>query len=454
MKLGIIILAAGAGTRMRSSIPKILHSLAGKPLLTHVYEVANQLDSTGIHIIYGHGGNRVKESLQHLDANWIEQSEQLGTGHAVAQALPALKNNENVLVLYGDVPLISVHTLQQLIGHADQQQLGLLTAQVDEPSGYGRIVRNDKGQVQSIVEEKDASEDQRTIKEINTGIMVLPVNHLTRWINGLENKNVQKEYYLTDVIAMAVNDGIKINTVSATTNMEISGVNDRIQLAQLERFYQEQRASDLMKDGVTLFDPQRFDLRGSLKHGHDIVIDVNVIIEGEVSLGDGVQIGPNTVIKNSTIGNGVKLMANCVIEDAVMGDECRIGPFARIRPETTLADHVHVGNFVEIKKSKVSTGSKINHLSYVGDSSVGSEVNIGAGTITCNYDGAKKHHTTIGNKVFIGSDTQLIAPVTVGDGATIGAGSTITRDVPADALTLSRSPQKTRAGWQRPVKKK
>lgn len=439
---------------MRSSIPKILHSLAGKPLLTHVYEVANQLDSTGIHIIYGHGGNRVKESLQHLDANWIEQSEQLGTGHAVAQALPALKNNENVLVLYGDVPLISVHTLQQLIGHADQQQLGLLTAQVDEPSGYGRIVRNDKGQVQSIVEEKDASEDQRTIKEINTGIMVLPVNHLTRWINGLENKNVQKEYYLTDVIAMAVNDGIKINTVSATTNMEISGVNDRIQLAQLERFYQEQRASDLMKDGVTLFDPQRFDLRGSLKHGHDIVIDVNVIIEGEVSLGDGVQIGPNTVIKNSTIGNGVKLMANCVIEDAVMGDECRIGPFARIRPETTLADHVHVGNFVEIKKSKVSTGSKINHLSYVGDSSVGSEVNIGAGTITCNYDGAKKHHTTIGNKVFIGSDTQLIAPVTVGDGATIGAGSTITRDVPADALTLSRSPQKTRAGWQRPVKKK
>jgi bifunctional UDP-N-acetylglucosamine pyrophosphorylase/glucosamine-1-phosphate N-acetyltransferase len=453
MSLSVIILAAGEGKRMRSTLPKVLHPLGGKCLLEHVIGTARQLDAQHICVVYGHGGEQVRSALNPLDVEWIEQAEQLGTGHAVAQAMASAARHDTALVLYGDVPLITAATLQRLIAAAGEDGLGLLTASLEEPAGYGRIIRDSEGRVTRIVEEKDADDAERTVREINTGIMAVKARYLQDWLAALDNNNAQGEYYLTDIIAMAVNDGVMINTVAPQTVTETLGVNNRAQLAQLERCYQRRQADQLMLSGITLFDPNRFDLRGELMAGTDITIDVNNVFEGKVSLGDRVQIGPNNVIRNVTIGDDVVILGHCVIEDAVIGPHCRIGPYSRIRPETTLGNEVHIGNFVEIKKSGVGDGSKINHLSYVGDTTVGRNVNIGAGTITCNYDGANKHHTRIGDDVFIGSDTQLIAPVTIGNGATIGAGSTITRDVPPDELTLSRVPQQSRSGWKRPIKK-
>lgn len=453
MSLSIIILAAGEGTRMRSKQPKVMHTLGGRSLLEHVVSTARQLNPEHTCVVFGHGGEQVRTSHRHLDVEWIEQAEQLGTGHAVAQAMAAAAKHDTVLVLYGDVPLITVATLQHLIAAVSKDSLGLLTMTVENPAGYGRIIREESGRVKCIVEDKDASEGERAVKEINTGILAVQAKNLQNWLKALDNKNTQGEYYLTDIVAMAVNEGITINTVAPQMAYEPLGVNNRAQLAELERCYQQQQALQLMMAGVTLRDPNRFDLRGEISTGTDVTIDVNNVFEGKVTLGNRVHIGPNNVVRNATIGDDVVIHSHCVIEDAVVGINCRIGPYSRIRPETTLGDDVHIGNFVEIKKSHVKNRSKINHLSYVGDTTVGSNVNIGAGTITCNYDGANKHHTEIGDDVFIGSDTQLIAPVTIGNGATIGAGSTITRDVPPDELTLSRVPQSSRKGWKRPIKK-
>ena len=454
MSLNVIILAAGAGTRMRFKMPKVLHEVGGKPMLEHVVDAARQLDARRIQVVYGHGGEAVRSALAHLEVVWVEQGEQLGTGHAVAQTLPHMGAGDTVLVLYGDVPLISAGTLQQVVAVAQQDSLGLLTVRLDDPRGYGRIVRDGQGSVVRIVEEKDASAEERAIAEINTGMLAVSGERLQKWLAVLDNNNAQGEYYLTDIIAMAVRDGVKVSTVAPLWVAEVMGVNNRMQLAEVERHYQRAQAERLMLAGITLRDPARFDVRGELSAGSDVTIDVNVVIEGKVVLGNGVRIGPNVMLRNATIGDDVEILAQCVIEDAVIGAHCRIGPFARIRPETRLASDVHIGNFVEIKKSEIGQGSKINHLSYVGDATVGGNVNIGAGTITCNYDGANKHRTIIGNYVFVGSSTQLVAPVTVGDGATIGAGSTITRDAPPGELTLSRAPQQTRLGWKRPVKKK
>lgn len=437
---------------MRSELPKVLHPVAGRPMLQHVIDTASALSPHAIHIIYGHGGEQVKGALTGVNANWIEQAQQLGTGHAVQQASPQLSDDERVLVLYGDVPLIRQPTLKALLECADGDGLALLTVALDDPHGYGRIVRDADGAVRAIVEQKDADAEQLTIREINTGIMALPAKHLKRWLQRLENNNAQGEYYLTDIIAMAVADRVDVHTATPQRMVEIMGVNDKVQLSFVEREYQKEQAEQLMRAGVTLADPARFDVRGEVTAGADVSIDINVLLLGKVELGDGVRIGPNVVISNSRIDDGVEILANCVIEDAHIGAHCRIGPFARIRPETELAEHVHVGNFVEIKKSQVGGGSKINHLSYIGDSDVGRNVNIGAGTITCNYDGANKHRTVIEDGAFIGSDTQLVAPVTVGAGATIGAGSTITQDAPAGELSFSRAKQITVEGWTRPTK--
>ncbi len=454
MKLGVVILAAGQGTRMRSARPKVLHTLAGRPLLQHVITTAQQLNPQQIVVIYGHGGEQVTAAIHDPALTWIEQREQRGTGHAVEQALPALQELDLVLVLYGDVPLIQHTTLAALVEAAADNNFALLTVDLADPSGYGRIVRDETGRVQRIVEQKDASSEELTIQEINTGIMVVAGAELQRWVGQLEDSNAQGEFYLTDIVAMAVAEGIEVKTAQPGNSYEAQGVNDRQQLAQLERCYQQLQAAELMLQGVGLQDPARFDLRGRLQAGQDVEIDINVIIEGEVVLGDGVRVGANTVIRNSAIHAGTVIYENCVIEDATVGQDARIGPFARIRPATTLEAGTHIGNFVEIKKSRVGEGSKINHLSYIGDSDIGSQVNIGAGTITCNYDGANKHRTVIGDNVFIGSDTQLIAPVTVADGATIGAGSTITTDAPGNTLTLSRSRQRSIKDWQRPSKKR
>ncbi len=452
MKLGVVILAAGQGTRMKSDLPKVLHPLAGRPLLGHVIDTAHGLGAQRIAVVYGHGGRRVPEAFPGAGVEWVEQVEQLGTGHAVEQALPAMAGMERVLVLYGDVPLTSRATLEALLQAGEQTPLALLTVTLDDPTGYGRIVRDDAGRIARIVEHKDASDAERTIAEINTGILVADGPSLARWIGRLENDNAQGEFYLTDIVAMAVAEGAEVASAFAADPHEVAGVNDRVQLAELERWHQRRQAERLMRDGVTLRDPARFDLRGTLTAGRDVEIDVNVLIEGDVVLGDGVRIGANSVIRHSRIGDRVQIFENCVIEQAEVGEASRIGPFARLRPETVLASQVHVGNFVEIKKSEVAEGSKINHLSYIGDSSIGRSVNVGAGTITCNYDGAYKHRTVIGDDAFIGSDTQLVAPVTVGAGATIGAGSTITRDTPEGGLTLSRSKQVSIPGWQRPRK--
>ncbi|MCO6413476.1 MAG: bifunctional UDP-N-acetylglucosamine diphosphorylase/glucosamine-1-phosphate N-acetyltransferase GlmU [Thiogranum sp.] len=453
MSLSVVILAAGQGTRMRSALPKILHPLGGMPLLQHVINVARQLDPANIHVVYGHGAEQVREAFAHESLNWVLQDRQLGTGHALDQVMPSLSDQDTVLVLYGDVPLIGTGTLQALLDQAAATPLAVLTAELADPHGYGRMLRDSHGRLTGIVEQKDASAEQLEIREINTGFLAANVGHLRRWLSRLDNSNAQGEYYLTDVVAMAAGEGIDVASSSAGEASEILGVNDRVQLAALERIYQRNRATQLMRDGVTLADPARLDLRGELRAGIDCAVDVNVVFEGIVRLGDRVRIGPNCFIKNATVGDDVEIFANCVIEDGMIGNGSRIGPFARIRPQTRLAEQVHIGNFVEIKKSHIAAGSKVNHLSYIGDTNMGSRVNIGAGTITCNYDGANKHLTEIGNDVFVGSDTQFIAPVKVGDGATIGAGSTITRDVPANELTLSRCPQQTRPGWKRPVKK-
>ncbi len=454
MTLQTLILAAGQGTRMRSQLPKVLHQIAGRPLLAHVYRLASSLGDNAISVIYGHGGEQVLKTLGDLPARWVEQKERLGTGHAVMQVADWIRDDATVLILYGDVPLLQQSTVQRLLHHAGEGSLGLLTILLDNPTGYGRIIRNDKGDVVSIVEEKDATPEQRAVREVNTGILAVKGGHLKRWLGRLTNDNAQKEYYLTDIIAMAVADGIYVDTTQPGEEAEVLGVNNRQQLAELERLFQARQARSLMEQGVTLRDPARFDLRGDIVQlGQDIEIDANVILEGRIELGSGVKIGPNVLIRNASIAEGVEILANSVIEDAVIGADSRIGPFARIRPETRLSAHVHVGNFVEIKKAEVGEGSKINHLSYVGDARVGSGVNVGAGTITCNYDGANKHLTVIEDGAFIGSDTQLVAPVTVGRNATIGAGSTITKDTPADTLTLSRAKQVNVEGWQRPVKK-
>ncbi len=439
---------------MRSAVPKVLHLLGGKPLLAHVIGAAVQLRPDSIHVVYGHGGDQVCEALAEAPVEWVEQAEQLGTGHAVDQVMPRIGDDCVVLVLYGDVPLITPVTLALMVEQAQQHKLAVLTAKLDNPFGYGRIVRGANGKLVDIVEQKDASDEQLRISEVNTGFLAAPSALLRDWLTRLDNRNAQGEYYLTDIVAMAVDDGVEVESTRAENVDEILGVNDRVQLAHLERVYQRRQAEALMRAGVTLADPARFDLRGELTAGNDSFIDINVLFEGTVRLGVRVRIGPNCVIKDAALGDDVEVLANSVIDDARIGRGSRIGPFARIRPATELGEQVHVGNFVEVKKSRVADRSKINHLSYIGDTHMGSGVNVGAGTITCNYDGANKHLTEIGDDVFVGSGTQLVAPVKVGDGATIGAGTTITRDVPPGQLALSRSPQKMIEGWTRPVKKK
>jgi bifunctional UDP-N-acetylglucosamine pyrophosphorylase/glucosamine-1-phosphate N-acetyltransferase len=451
--LEIVILAAGQGKRMYSDTPKVLHGLAGRSLLGHVLHCVQSLKPAAIHVVYGHGGNQVRAAFAGTDIRWAQQAEQKGTGHAVAQAMPAVSDQATVLVLYGDVPLIRPDTLQGLLSAAGRNSLALLTAELDDPGAYGRIVRDKSGKVVRIVERKDASPEEVAIREVNTGFLAAPAAKLKKWLANLRNNNAQGEYYLTDIIAMAVSEGVAIDTRAPGDVSEILGVNSKEELATLERTYQRQQAERLMLQGVTLRDPARFDLRGELTCGRDVVIDVNVIFEGKVVLGDRVQIGPNNVIRDCHIGDGTTVLPSCVMEESTVGRECRIGPFTRLRPGANVADHVHLGNFVEVKKSDIGEGSKINHLTYVGDTTVGKKVNIGAGTIVCNYDGAYKHRTVIGDNVFIGSNTALVAPVTVGDGATIGAGSVITKEAPAGELTLSRAPQQTRTGWKRPQKK-
>ena len=453
MKITTIILAAGKGTRMCSAIPKVLHKIANRPLLRHVYDMSYQLNNNVIKIVYGHGANLVRKVLADIDVSWVEQKQQLGTGHAVQQVSDQISDSDIVLILYGDVPLLKLSTVKGLLANVSDKTLALLTVKLKNPMGYGRIVRDTLGKVTKIVEEKDASITEKEIVEGNTGIMAVEGNKLKKWLNQLSNDNAQGEYYLTDIIEMAVADQITIITTQPESVDEVLGVNNRIQLSHLERVYQQEQAIMLMERGVTLMDPARFDLRGTIvKLGIDIVCDVNVIIEGENSIGNNVIIGANTHIKNSIIGDNVEILANCIIENSVVGQGSKIGPYARLRPETVLAENVHIGNFVELKKSTVASFSKINHLSYIGDATVGAQVNIGAGTITCNYDGVNKFRTIIEDGAFIGSDTQLIAPVTVGKNATIGAGSTITRDSPENQLTLSRAKQMTLAGWKRPVK--
>ncbi len=453
MKLEVIVLAAGQGTRMRSALPKVLHELGGRPLLAHVLATARALAPSAIHVVYGHGGERVRERFAGEEINWVLQARQLGTGDAVTQALPRCGEDGIVLVLYGDVPLVSAATLRALLEAAGPERLALLTVELKDPSGYGRVVRARDGQVLRVVEEGEASTEERALSEVNTGVLAAPAVALRRWLARVGSRNAKGEYYLTDIVALARAEGCEIATRRSVGAEEVSGVNSKAELAALERYYQRLQAAALMERGVSLRDPGRFDLRGELEVGRDVVIDVNVVLEGRVVLGEGVFVGPNSLIRDSTIGAGTQVLANCVIEEAQVGRECRIGPFARLRPGPELADRVHVGNFVEIKKSRIGEGSKINHLSYVGDTIVGKAVNIGAGTITCNYDGVNKHQTVIGDGAFIGSDTQLVAPVTVGAGATIGAGSTITKDAPPEQLSLSRAPQVAHPGWKRPVKK-
>lgn len=452
-QLSVVILAAGKGTRMYSDLPKVLHPIAGKPMVKHVIDTAKQLSAKQIHLIYGHGGDLLQQRLSAEPVNWVLQAEQLGTGHAMQQAAPFFADDENILMLYGDAPLITPATLEKLIAAKPENGIALLTVVLDNPTGYGRIIR-ENGSVVAIVEQKDANPEQLKIQEINTGVMVASGASFKKWLSQLDNNNAQGEYYITDVIAMANRDGYKVEAVQASDLMEVEGANNRLQLAALERYYQKTQAEKLLLAGVTLIDPARFDLRGTVTHGKDVVIDVNVILEGDIKLGNNVKIGVGAILKNVVLGDNVEIKPYSVLEDSVIGESADVGPFARLRPGTELAAKAHVGNFVEIKKSTVGVGSKVGHLTYIGDSEIGANVNIGAGTITCNYDGANKFKTIIGDNVFVGSDTQLVAPVTVANGATIGAGSTITKDVAADELVITRVPQRHIQGWQRPTKKK
>jgi len=451
-KLNIVILAAGKGTRMHSGLPKVLHEVAGRPILSHVIACAEQLYPAKIVVVYGFGGEQVRETIARPDIAWVKQAEQLGTGHAVQQAVPLLDADSITLVLLGDVPLLKAQTCTSLLKHAGKH-LALLTVEKQDPTGYGRILRSYEGPVQAIVEQKDATEEQRQIKEVNSGIMAMPTASLTQWLSRLRNENNQNEYYLTDVIAMAVEDGVGVVSEQTHDEWEVAGINSKHDLADVERQYQKAEASKLLHAGVTLRDPARLDVRGSLRTGRDVTIDVGCIFEGKVEIGDNVTIGAYCVIRDALIGHGTRIAPYSHIDGASVGERSRIGPYARLRPGTELIAEAHIGNFVEIKNSQIGINSKINHLSYVGDSTVGRDVNIGAGTITCNYDGVNKYRTVIGDNAFIGSDTQLVAPVTVEAGATIGAGSTITKNAPPDALTLSRGKQITITGWKRPEKK-
>ncbi|WP_324779783.1 bifunctional UDP-N-acetylglucosamine diphosphorylase/glucosamine-1-phosphate N-acetyltransferase GlmU [Thiobacillus sedimenti] len=451
--LEILILAAGKGTRMRSDLPKVLHRLAGKPLLGHVVATAHALGAARTCVVYGFGGEAVPQAMADDRLTFVLQAEQHGTGHAVKQALPCLADDGVTLVLYGDVPLTKAATLRPLVAAAEAGKLGLLTVHLAHPDGYGRIVR-ENGRVTRIIEHKDASPAERAIQEANTGILAVATRHLKRWIGELRNDNAQGEYYLTDIIALAVRDGVEVEAHQPAHEWEVLGVNSKAQLAELERIHQAEIARALLDAGVTLMDPARLDVRGTLTCGRDVAIDVNCVFEGQVELGDGVSVGAHCVLRNVKVAAGTRIDAFTLIDDAEIGEAGRLGPFSRIRPGTRLARDVHVGNFVEIKNSQIDDGSKINHLSYVGDTTMGKRVNIGAGTITCNYDGANKHRTVIEDEVFVGSDTQLVAPVTVGRGATLGAGTTLTRDAPAGELTLSRAKQLTINGWKRPVKQK
>ncbi|HMY61114.1 MAG TPA: bifunctional UDP-N-acetylglucosamine diphosphorylase/glucosamine-1-phosphate N-acetyltransferase GlmU [Nitrosomonas sp.] len=453
--LDIVILAAGVGKRMRSSLPKVLHKLAGKPLLKHAIDTAQTLSPRKIYIVYGHGGEQVLTEINDDQLTWVKQEPQLGTGHALLQVLPFLAKSGKTLVLLGDVPLIQENSLTQLVASASANNFALLTVTLANPFGYGRIIREDgTNQVSAIVEEKDANEIQRSINEINTGIMVLPNAYLHDYLPKLSNSNAQGEYYLTDIIKLAASSGIKIEAAQPHYEWEVSGINSKVQLAQLERAAQNFQAQQLLDAGVTLMDPSRIDIRGNLICGNNVEIDVNCIFEGTVTLGDNIKINANCIIRDTIISSGTTVLPFSLIDNAEIGKNCHIGPYARIRPGTRLDDNVHIGNFVEIKNSYIAMDSKANHLSYIGDATIGKKVNIGAGTITCNYDGAYKHQTIIEDNVFVGSDTQLIAPVKVAKGSTIGAGSTITRDTPEEQLTLSRAKQISVAGWKRPSKTK
>ena len=451
--MNIVILAAGQGKRMHSNLPKVLHPIAGKPLAQHVIDTARCLDHGQLGVVSGHGGEIDRYTQQADDIARAEQAQQLGTGHAVAQAVSQLGGAAQTLVLYGDVPLTTVHTLKRLL-QAGKDGLSVLTVNLDKPTGYGRIVRDTAGNMVSIVEEKDATAEQKAICEVNTGIMAIPTARLADWLGKLKNGNAQGEYYLTDIVALAVAEGLPVRTAQPEGEWEVLGVNSKVQLAELERQHQRNLADQLLVAGVRLADPARIDVRAELRHGRDVAIDVGCVFEGKVELGDAVEVGPYCVLKNVKVGAGTRIAAFCHFEDAVIGPDGVLGPYARLRPGTELGPEVHIGNFVEVKKSKIAAQSKANHLAYIGDAEIGQRVNVGAGTITCNYDGANKHLPVIEDDVFIGSDTQLVAPVRVGRGATLGAGTTLTKDAPPDALTVSRAKQMTLPGWARPQKVK
>ena len=450
--LSVVILAAGKGTRMYSDLPKVLHPIAGKPMVKHVIDTAKQLGARNIHLVYGHGGDLMQQRLSNEPVNWVLQTEQLGTGHAMQQAAPFFADDENIVMLYGDAPLITKGTLEKLIAAKPEKGIALLTVVLDNPTGYGRILR-ENGNVVGIVEQKDANAEQLNIQEVNTGVMVSDGASFKKWLMQLDNNNAQGEYYMTDVIALANRDGCQVAAVQAADLMEVEGANNRLQLSALEQYFQQKQARELLLAGVMLLDPASFKLRGELEHGKDVEIDMNVILNGKVRLGNRVKIGAGCVLTNCDIGDDVEIKPYSVLEDAAVGANSAIGPFSRLRPGTELAENTHVGNFVEIKKAQIGKGSKVNHLTYVGDAEIGKDCNIGAGVITCNYDGANKFKTTIGDNVFVGSDSQLIAPVTIESGATIGAGSTIRRHVKQDELVTTRVPQKHVQGWERPKKK-
>jgi len=449
--MNIVILAAGQGKRMHSNLPKVLHPLAGKPLAQHVIDTARTLAPEKLIVVYGHGGDVVRATLAAPDLAWAEQAQQLGTGHAVAQALPELGDAAQTLVLYGDVPLTTPATLRRLL-QAGRDGLAVLTVDLAEPTGYGRIVRDVAGRVQRIVEEKDAAPAEKAIREVNTGIMAMPTARLRDWLGRLKNDNAQGEYYLTDIVALAVGEGLPVHTAQPEGAWEVLGVNSKVQLAELERQHQRNLADGLLVAGVRLADPARIDIRGQLRHGRDVAIDVGCVFEGDVELADAVEIGPYCVLKNVKVGAGTRIAAFCHFEDAVIGPDGVLGPYARLRPGTELGPEVHIGNFVEVKKSLIGAQSKANHLAYIGDAEIGQRVNVGAGTITCNYDGANKFKTIIEDDAFIGSDSQLVAPVRVGRGATLGAGTTLTKDAPPDTLTVSRAKQLSLGNWVRPTK--